>query len=327
MTGDESEAQAPRIHKWIGVVGLFVAPTTVITALCFYFGYHYLNRYFDFFGIESNTLGFATSDYVLGSVRPLFLPIIVLLSAWILALWVGQLLSHLVRSGRHSRPVRITAWTAITVGAIGITRGVVGMTVADYDLDHITTLTPVGLGFGSALVIGGFWLLAVSKNRETSREFAVTGRASMVVAAAAVVLALFWLTGIYAGFRGEEDAEHIAAQLWARETSVVLDTTHRLAAPEDLIVETRLPDNDPRAATTYRYECFRALSVRGDTWILLPAGWRVEHGYALMVKSGPDNRLSMNKQLGITKTAAFDRTGGWQCPEVAPKEALVTQER
>ncbi|MGA5461901.1 hypothetical protein [Mycobacterium sp. NPDC050041] len=320
------EETTPPVQKWIGLVGLFVAPTTVITALCFYFGYHYLNRYFDYFGIESNALGFTTSDYVLSSVRPLFLPIIALLFVSVATMWLGQFLGQLVNSGRRTRLVQSIAVAAMILGVVGIVRGVVGMTVASYELDDVLALTPVGLGFGSALLITGLRLMASSKHRDGAHTFAATKRASMFAAAAAVVLALFWLTNMYASSRGEDDAAAIASRLWSRETSVVLDTAERLAAPDDLVAEAKLPKEDVGAATTYRYECFRALIVRGDTWVLVPAGWRVNHGYALMIAAGPTNRISMTKNLGIAKTAANDRAGGWQCPEVAPREALVNDQ-
>ena len=41
----------PAFRRWIGVVGLFIAPTTVSTSLCYYFGYVYARKYFDYFGM------------------------------------------------------------------------------------------------------------------------------------------------------------------------------------------------------------------------------------------------------------------------------------
>lgn len=314
------EREAPRlVHRWVGIVGLFIAPTTVITSLCYYFGYFSTRKYFDYFGIDSNAIGFTTSDYVLRSVRSLYLPIIVLLLAWLAALWAGQYVHLMAKAGRRTRLVRAVAWTAMAIGVVGIVRAILGMTAPQLKPDHITALTPVGLGVGSASLIVGFWLLASLRTPSTPRTLATTKRASLLVAAAAIVLALFWLANIYATFRGEDDAKVAARELWLRETSVVLDTPQRLGAPSDLIVESKIPSEDPtKEPTQYRYECFRPLVVRGDLWVLVPAGWTNEHGYAVIITAGSANRISLIKLLGIAKTPAANRSGGWQCPEVAP---------
>jgi hypothetical protein len=312
-------AAPPLMHRWVGIVGLFIAPTTVITSLCYYFGYFSTRKYFDYFGIDSNAIGFTTSDYVLRSVRSLYLPIIVLLLAWLAALWAGQYVRLVAKAGRRTGLVRAVAWTALAIGVVGIARAILGMTAPQLKPDHITALTPVGLGLGSASLIVGFWLLAALQTPSTPRTFATTKRVSLLVAAAAIVLALFWLANIYATFRGEDDAKVTARELWSRETSVVLDTTQRLGAPSDLIFESKLPSEDQaKEPTQYRYECFRALVVRGDLWVLVPAGWTNEHGYAVIVAAGPANRIALIKLLGIAKKPAANRNGGWQCPEVGP---------
>ena len=124
-------------------------------------------------------------------------------------------------------------------------------------------------------------------------------RASLVVAAAAIVLSLFQLVAIYATFRGEDDAQNAQGELWFRETAVVLDTPQRLAAPSDLIVETRLWPQDPEAEPTLlRYECFRVLAVRGDQWVLVPAKWTNEWGYAVMIRADSSNRISSIQAAG-----------------------------
>lgn len=149
----------PAFRRWIGVVGLFIAPTTVSTSLCYYFGYVYARKYFDYFGIDSNAFGFTTGDYVIRSVRPLFLPIVALLFAWVAVLWAAEYLRRLVYAGRQTRLVRAVAWTMMAVGALCIVRGIVGLTLPQLALDNTAALTPAALGLGSALLVIGFWLL------------------------------------------------------------------------------------------------------------------------------------------------------------------------
>lgn len=303
----------------MGIVGLFIAPTTVITSLCYYFGYFATRRYFDYFGIDSDAIGFTTSDYVLRSTRALYLPVTVLLLSWVAALRVAHYLNRMVKAGRRTTVLRAVGWTAITLGGLGLVRGFLGMTLPQLKPDRIAALTPVGIGFGSACLAAGLWLLAALRMGSAQRPLAPTERASLLMAATAMVLSLFWLTNIYASFRGGDDAAATADRLWSRETNVVLDSTEPLGPPPYLIKESRLAPRDmTQEPTLWRYECFRTLVVHGDRWVLVPAAWTKEDGYAVIVTTGSSHRISLRKFLGISRTAAANHNGGWQCPEVAP---------
>lgn len=56
------------VDKWIGVVAGVVAPTTVITGLCYYFGFVSARAYFGYFGVDTESFEYSTADYVLRSV-------------------------------------------------------------------------------------------------------------------------------------------------------------------------------------------------------------------------------------------------------------------
>jgi hypothetical protein len=61
---------------------LVLAPTTVITALLFYFGWAQTNALFGRLGIDQSALGFTVQDYMLRSVNSTFRPLsLVLLAA------------------------------------------------------------------------------------------------------------------------------------------------------------------------------------------------------------------------------------------------------
>lgn len=319
MSAEPDRPEPAPFHRWLGIVGLFIAPTTVITSLCYYFGYFATKRYFDYFGIDSNAIGLSTNDYVLRSVRALYFPVTMLLLAWVTGLWAAQYLNRMAKAGRRTELLRAVGWSAIALGVVGLLRGILGMTLPQLKPDRITALTPAGIGFGSACLIAGFWLLRVLRMGSTPRPPTTTERASLLVAAAAILLSLFWLTNIYASFRGEDDAETTADRLWSRETNVVLDSAKPLGAPPYLVKESRLAPQDlTQEPTLWRYECFRPLVVHGDLWVLVPAAWTNEDGYAVIVTTGSSNRVSLRKYLGIARTAAAYRHGGWQCPEVAP---------
>lgn len=143
-------------------------------------------------------------------------------------------------------------------------------------------------------------------------------RSTWLFAGAAIVLALFWLTNIFATEYGHHQAQKTAGDLWDKETVVVLDTTEPLFAPPNLVQETPLGSR-PGQRFTYRYECLRTLVVRPDRWVLLPARWTVENGYALIVPIDDSARISLTKLDGLSDNKEATKWDAkWQCPEVAP---------
>jgi hypothetical protein len=311
---------------WLGVVTSIVAPTTLITAVCYYFGYVSIHEYLDYFGIDSNAIGFTTSDYIVQSIPPLFPVIIALLLAWVALTWVGVYARRLATAGRRGRLIRAMGWTAITVGVLGTVRGIAGVAYPNAVLTHFLWLTPAALGLGTVSMLAGFWMLATSKTGTAPRPLAAAEQASLVVAGVVIVLALFWLTDIFATTTGDNRAQTTAAQLWPNETGVVLDTSQRLNTPSNLIVESPLAAATPEGArpqgVTFRYQCFRKLVVRGDRWVLVPARWTPEYryGYAVIVTVDSSKLISLIRLKDITNTkiGAFNWNTPWQCPEVAP---------
>ena len=51
--GDNGGGSTPQFHRWIGIVGLFIAPTTIITSVCVY-GLVSTRKFYSYFGIDSN---------------------------------------------------------------------------------------------------------------------------------------------------------------------------------------------------------------------------------------------------------------------------------
>src|SRR6266480_4436990 len=55
-----------------------VAPITVISALLFYFGYVSSRAQYAYFGVDVDTIGLSTQDYVMRSPQPLLVPLLTL---------------------------------------------------------------------------------------------------------------------------------------------------------------------------------------------------------------------------------------------------------
>ncbi|MGV0742122.1 sensor domain-containing protein [Mycolicibacterium sp. XJ870] len=308
----------PSVHKWIGVIGLVVAPTTLVTGLCYYFGYTATRKTLAYLGIDSDAVGFTTNDYVTKSTGVLFVTALASLLVCTALLGLCAYLRRVADSGQRIRMLRIFAWSLVVLGVVAMVRGVVGVMWTSQARDRQLWLTPVALGVGAGLLLLGAWIFRIVRPEAGRPPPTAVERALFAVAVAVVVLAAFWTTNIFATKAGEVDGNNAAGSLWSNETTVILDTSDRLFLPEELIKTSQLTDAASPQGETFRYECFRGYAVRGDLWVLLPANWRPEFGYAVLVRTDPVHRITLRTIKG-----APDRMGGeanvreyWPCPEL-----------
>ena len=89
MADERSQAE-----RWVSFAAGIVTPVTLITALLFYFGYVSARSQYEYFGIDVDTIGLGTQDYVMRSPQPLLVPLLVLS----LVAVAGLLLHNAIRS-------------------------------------------------------------------------------------------------------------------------------------------------------------------------------------------------------------------------------------
>ncbi|MDF3308920.1 hypothetical protein P3H15_28300 [Rhodococcus sp. T2V] len=322
---DESAAPSPAVlHRWIGVIGAVVAPTTIITALCYYFGYVYTRKKLAFFGVDCDALGLSSSDYVLGSVGVLYAPLLLLLVGWFAAVWGGDYARSYIKSGQRPGLVRIVGRTGLALGATLIGTGIAGVVVPWLTPDIAVVswvFSPAVLGLGGILTIAGYWVLTASSTEPASPKPPPTARAqvSQILAIAVVLLALFAVMNSFASRLGNSDAETLAHDLWAKESVVSVVTDERLDVPRNLIAET-LVEAQPGEPPAFRYECFRALVARRDLWVLVPARWSRDNGYAVIVPAD-SSVVSLSRSRTFREIAEANSDPlkvPWECPERAP---------
>jgi hypothetical protein len=388
--GDEGEALPHVVNRWLGIVGLVIAPTTLITSLLYYFGFVSTRKNLLSFGIDPSAIGYTTSDYVTNSVGIVFAMTVGFLALFAVLLLVGLFIRRLATAGRGIRMMHWAAWGLIALGAMATVVGVVGVwgglfgidvvvfalilgllgllvvllraglfirrlaiaqrgtrmnrtaawglialgamatvvgivgvwkrrfaVLPQLTLDQQRAVTPAALG-GAALLLAGIWMLRTLAPSDSQRRRAAVGRALVAIVVVVVVAAVFWATNILATKAGEIDGKNAAADLWWRQNTVVLDTTERLSVDEMLIKETPPNSADPAAIKTFRYECFRALAVRGDRWVLVPAKWTDSNGIALILAANSLNHFTVKRIDDPRKTMgrAPNVWKYWPCPEL-----------
>ncbi len=335
MSGD-IESLTQSAQRWLGLAALFVAPTSLLTGLCYFFGLAYLRSRLDYFGIDPSTLELTTTDYVVAVVKAFFFAALRALAVIAVALLLVVALHHWAATGKRIKLLRLSARVVLSVAVLCLANGLCWLASERLPIAWVlhgasAPYTAWSIVLGVALIVTGYWMLVISNGSGSiaKRLPRPAERTLIVIAASAIVTALFWITDIYATDLGKKDAAYDAQNLWVKDESVQLDTTEVLTPPSRLVKTSRLPSDGGPAAPTYRYECLHVIEVRNGHYILLPAKWTRETGWALSLT--PDSTHRIN---GVVHQRLADLTGNgnnvrtfWQCPEVVRSYTEVELER
>ncbi|MEV0533839.1 hypothetical protein [Kitasatospora sp. NPDC050463] len=273
------------MSSWLGLITTWVAPTTLITALLFFFGFAYTDSLYNYFGLDAATIGFGTQDLLLRSSPALYLPAGVLLCGALLAAATYHLATRAVRAGPDTGRVVGRACRAVAVLVVPLV--VLGFLAGFEVIDAGPMGTPLLLG-GALLLVVLARLLAV---RTTGAPYPLTGeRAALGISTALIVLCSFWAAGGFAHQKGKADAERLAANL-ALRPAVVLDTTERLYLQWSGVDERTLPDAAAGQRFHYRYRGLRLLAQADGRMFLIPRDWTWEEGNVLILPVDANVRI------------------------------------
>jgi hypothetical protein len=256
---------------------------SLITALLFYFGYAASRAQYRYFGIDVDTIGLSTQDFVMRSPQVLLAPLLGLLLIGLLvavghaavrrrvtaAQAVGPEAQPEARAGaarslrrteRARRAVLATGFGLLLAGALLLVAyPLVGEWIA-YAL-----VTPLLMAAGAALAGYGFRLAALLHGRNRNR------RTSVVATWLVLTASVFWATATLAEASGRGLARDTAQHL-DRLPGVILDTTERLYLTSPGVEERALPVL-PGQTFLYRYRHLRLLIEGSDRLFLVPDTW------------------------------------------------------
>lgn len=272
-----------RFERLLATLASVAAPLTLVTALLFYYGYAASRAQYRYFGVDVDTIGLSTQDYVMRSPQVLLTPLLVLLAVGavgvvvhaavrrrVAAVFAGR--PHVadvtvVRSSSYLRGVRQVARLLIVAGYCVLAAGAV-LLVTYPVLRRWTAyplVTPLLMALGSALAGYGHRLAGLLHPRDRSRSGTVV--AMWLVLTASV----FWATATLAEASGRGLAHDLAQRLDPLP-GVILDTTERLYLTSPGIEETVLPV-EPDQRFRYRYRHLRLLIQGPERLFLVPDTW------------------------------------------------------
>ena len=285
-----------RLERVVSSTASVVAPLSLITALLFYFGYASSRAQYEYFGVDVDTIGLTTQDYVMRSPQPLLTPLLAFLLIAVAVAALNDVIRRRVgeavaggtdadpevaaRSRRRMERDRRLARGVVVAGYAVLLAGV-GLLLAYgvlMDWPYYPLVTPVTLALGAALGLYGRRITRVLRADERGPR--PTGLSLGLVLAVSV----FWATATFAQWSGRGTALEIAGDL-DRLPSVIVDTTERLYLTSPGIDERALEPSEGQTFR-YRYRNLRLLIQGRDVLFLVPSTWSPENSTLLVPMDG-----------------------------------------
>jgi hypothetical protein len=294
-----------RFESWVRSGATIIAPATALSAVLFYFGYVSSRSQFEYFGIDVDTVGLGTQDYIMRSPQPLLVPMLVLTltGVGVLALvtrtrrWLTA--AHPepgVRRARFAHRLVIGCLTAgFTVLGAGLVLLVVYVPLRTWV--YYALVTPLLTGTGAALIAYGSHVRDLARRRpeQTPAEDTtlLLRRSSRALIFLVILVSVFWTTATIAQWSGRGLAQQQALDL-AELPSVILDTKERLYLRSPGIGETALEQSEGQTFR-YRYRDLRLLIHGNGLMFLVPSTWSASNS-TLVVRMDDSVRVQFQFQ-------------------------------
>ena len=275
-------------------LSLVIAPSTLVIALAFWFGWTLTNARSAYFGIDSSTLGYSTTDYLLRSADAAFVPIAATLLIILMAIMLHGLVRHAAMTDR--------GLNAVVLGAVGGT--ILGLVLtlfavwAMFDPLPVATyylVPPVILGLGPTLTAYSAWILRhvrAPNEPKANRAIPAWERSGYAIAAMIALLGIFWAASLYASALGRGRAETLAENLSSRPAVTVFSVK---SLGIDALGVTATKITSASSAYKFRYSGLRLLIYSAGKYFLVNDGWSHEHGVAMIIQDTPISELSLHQ--------------------------------
>lgn len=298
QAAERTSGLPPQLAK---ILGAIVAPTTLLTALLYYFGWSHAYWFCNYFGVNSTVLGFTSTDYLMRSVDALFVPMTVAASAALLAVWGHSLLRARLAAGSRPRALRFILSATAIVGGVLVLGGFASIFTTTVLSEHLVA-APLSLGFGVLLLVYALhlWRLVAEKYESTSSSRGWTAVVEWAVVFVLVGLSLFWAATDYSAAVGRSRAIDFVAGL-PSYPNIVIYSKQSLSLHARGVREVRCKDT--QAAYRFRYDGLKLVLESGDQYLFLPANWTPADGVAIL--------LTQSSSLRLEFSPAWARPSSW----------------
>lgn len=282
-----------QVERWLGVVTTVIAPVTVLSGLLFYFGYVSSRAQYEYFGVDVDTIGLSTQDYVMRSPQPLLVPLLLLTVLAVLALLAHAAIRQRITAPEPEGggPARLDRYRqfarrAVLAGLAVLSCGMALLLCYPYlrEWAPFALVTPALIASGAALAGYGARIQARlqpprpapgddprSGRAQADSSLLALGRYAGGALLVVILASVFWATATIAQWSGRGLAHYNATHL-DRLPSTILDTRERLFLRSPGIEEKALPV-EPGQTFRYRYRHMRLLIEGKDRMFLVPDRW------------------------------------------------------
>jgi hypothetical protein len=276
---DAEEIYSPGLRPVVRVFGAVVAPTSLASALMYWFGFSHAMQLYGYFGIDSAQLGLGTRDYLIRSLDALFVPMTVTACAGLAALWGHSLLRARLAAGARPRALRVFTHA---VAGTGLVLALAGLwsTVSSTFLTSNVVAAPLSLAFGVALLVYALRLRRLARPLSAPTEGDLLPMTEWAVVFVIIGLSLFWAATNYSVAVGLSRARQIVREL-PTYPPIAVYSAKSLSLDVPGVTVTRC--RDPQAAYQVRYDGLRLLPESGTQYVLLPVHWNATTGVAVVL--------------------------------------------
>jgi len=253
----------------VAVFTSIASQAALITALLYFYGRVRTGWYYGYFGIDTNALGFSTSDYVIRSLNATLPPVIVCALAILAVLAMTRHLDRAVdfiqERPRLKRATVIVIAVVIVVCVAVLVNGIWPWRYASYSRGYPMPIAVIGIA--AAVGIGRRLLLPSTRwPHSTDRMW------SMAVATFALA-GVLWIADLYAGADGVREARDTENTLQSpTSTQFVLYSAERLLVSGPGVQASEIAA--PGSRYHFQYSNLRLLVRTPNEYVILSAEWK-----------------------------------------------------
>jgi hypothetical protein len=241
------------------VLGTLVAPTTLVVALLYYFGWARTSTQAFVMGLDESLFGYSAQDYILRSISSMFWPLFIAAAAILVGLLVHDRLIH----SADERLIRAVGVGTAGVGVLLLALGLVG-SLDERPSRFVSLGAPLSVTVGIALVAYAAFLRQPRGAPRRGRSASTVPGLAWSLVTVLLLLSAFWTVSHYAAVKGIDFADQAVREL-PTNPSVTIYSVSRLYL-EDPVVEQTLPAEE--GAYRYRYTGLKLL-FRADGKLFL----------------------------------------------------------
>jgi hypothetical protein len=266
-----AHAAQEAIPRTLKIFGTVVAPTTLLTALLFYFGRLHITGMFRYLGVNFTVLDLSFQDYLVRSADGLFVPLAIASALALSILWLRILAVRIVPDPTRRK---LGIWLRPLGAAIGLAMVFYAGAALSAVFPAGGTPEIPGLCLAGGVVMGA---ICNQPSRRSGSTSAVVAEWSAVFVIVSV--GLFWAIGEYAIGVGSARGQQLGEL--AGQPDVILRSDHDLGIIGPGLRATTCGNS--ASPSGYRYDGLRLVIQSSGQYLFLPEGWTPATGGAIVV--------------------------------------------